>query len=65
MTNNEILDHYGDAPNVYSFSGTLNELSELMESTQNSYNYIKVREAIYFASNNPVISSKAAPITRE
>lgn len=65
MTNNEILEYYGNAPNVYVFDGTLDELSELMESNQNSYNYVKVRDTIYFVSNNPVANPKAALITKE
>lgn len=65
MTNNEILDYYNNVPNVYKFDGTLADLDNLQQSTSNGYNYIKVRDSIYFAAQNPVSDTRATLITKE
>ena len=64
MTNQEIINYFGNRT-VYKYTGSLEELQQLQESTNNSYNYIIVSEVIYFVATDPVTDSKAQAITGE
>lgn len=58
MTEQEVLDYYKDRT-VYKFAGTLEELNTLQTETNNSYNYIKVQNTVYFVAQNPVEDPRA------
>lgn len=62
MTNQEILNYFGNKT-VYKYSGTVSELQQLQETTNNSYNYIVVLETIYFVANDPVTDPEAQIVT--
>lgn len=64
MTNQEIIDYFGGRT-VYKYAGSLDELQQLQEANNNSYNYLIVSEVIYFAATDPVTDSKAQVITGE
>jgi hypothetical protein len=62
MTNQEIINYFGGRT-VYNYSGSLQELQHLQETTYNSYNYLIVSDTIYFVATDPVADSKAQAIT--
>jgi hypothetical protein len=62
MTNQEILDYYTGRV-VYQFNGTVDELQQLQEETENSYNYIRVQDQIYFIAQNAVEDQRAVVLT--
>lgn len=64
MTNKEILDYFGNCT-VYVFNGTLQELKQIQEIDNNSYNYLLVAGIIYFTAAKPVINSNAVIFTGE
>lgn len=64
MTNQEILNYFGNST-VYVFSGTLQELKQIQEADNNSYNYLAVGEVIYFTAAQPVTNNKSAIFTGE
>lgn len=64
MTKQEILNYFGNST-VYIFSGTLQELKQIQEADNNSYNYLVVAEIIYFTAANPVSNNKSAIFTGE
>lgn len=63
MTEQEVLNYYGDNV-VYRFNGTLDELNELQRTTENSYNYLRVKDVIYFVAQNPVEDSRAEKLVK-
>lgn len=64
MTNEEILKYFA-TDLVYKFTGTVEELKELQQTTNNSYNYLIVADVIYVRAEKPIVSSKAAILTGE
>jgi hypothetical protein len=58
MTTQEIINYF-KRDQVYQFSGTLAELQQLQESTNNSYNYLIVFETIYFIADLAVDDTRA------
>lgn len=64
MTNQEILNYFG-SKTVYKYSGTILELQQLQEATNNSYNYLIVSDIIYFVASDPVTDLKAQIFTGE
>jgi hypothetical protein len=62
MTNQEILDYYTGRV-VYQFNGNVDELQQLQEETENSYNYIRVQDQIYFVAQNAVEDPRAVVLT--
>jgi hypothetical protein len=65
MTNQDILNMFGNNTNTYTFSGTVQELQELQESTNNSYGFNIFQGTIYFWAEKPVTDSRAIIITGE
>jgi hypothetical protein len=64
MTSKEILEYFGNST-VYVFNGTLQELKQIQEADNNSYNYLLVADIIYFTAANPVTNNKAVIFTGE
>lgn len=64
MTNEQIFSYFG-GKTVYKYTGSISELQQFQESTNNSYNYLIVSDVIYFAANDPVVDSKAQVFTGE
>lgn len=64
MTTTEILNYFA-GNTVYSFSGTAQELQQLQITTNNSYNYIKVDNIIYFVAEHEVTDLRATKLTVE
>lgn len=64
MNNEQIFTYFGHNT-VYKYSGSLSELKEIQESTNNSFNYIIVSDVIYFVAIDPVLDSKAQLIMGE
>jgi hypothetical protein len=64
MTKQEILNYFGPST-VYQFNGTLQELAQLQESNNNSYNYLVVAEVIYVAAQNPIVDDRVTVFTGE
>jgi len=58
MTTQEIIDYF-KRDQVYQFLGTLAELQQLQESTNNSYNYLIVFGTIYFIADLAVVDTRA------
>jgi hypothetical protein len=64
MTETEIINYFNQ-DTVYKFTGNLNELQELQTSTVNSYNYLIVKDVIFFVARNVVSDPRAVVITGE
>lgn len=64
MTKTEILNYFVDRV-VYQFNGTAQELQQLQTDTNNSYNYIKVDNIIYFVAEHEVADSRVTKLTLE
>jgi hypothetical protein len=64
MNNEQIFSYFGNN-NVYKYSGSLSELKESQESTNNGYNYIVVSDVIYFVAIDAVTDPKAQLIMGE
>jgi hypothetical protein len=64
MTETEIINYFSQ-DTVYKFNGNLNELHELQTSTVNSYNYLIVKDVIFFVARNAVSDPRAVVITGE
>jgi hypothetical protein len=64
MSNEQIFSYFGHN-NVYKYSGSLSELKQIQESTNNSFNYIIVSDVIYFVAIDDVTDSKAQLIMGE
>jgi hypothetical protein len=64
MTETEIINYFSQST-VYKFSGNLNELHELQTYTSNSYNYLFVKDVIFFVARNEVNDPRAVVITGE
>lgn len=61
MTEQEIKDYFGTAP-VYKFTGSLDELHNLMISLTTGYNYLVDQYQIYFVAQAPVQDNRAVVI---
>jgi hypothetical protein len=64
MTTQEILEHFNNST-VYKFDGKLNELQEMQEANSNSYNYIVVRDVVYFVAADQVSDFRVSILSRE
>lgn len=64
MTNEEILNYFSNLT-VYVFTGTLQELKELQESENNSYNYLIVKDTIYFTAEKSINNKNIVIFTGE
>lgn len=65
MTNQDILNMFGNNPNTYSFTGTPEELQQLQHSTSNSYGYNIFQGVVYFCAEKPVNDARATIIIGE
>jgi hypothetical protein len=54
MNDQEIIQYFGGQQTVYSFVGSLDQLQTLNENNESSYNYVIVRDAIYFVCTKPI-----------
>lgn len=64
MTKTEILNYFAGNI-VYQFNGTNQQLEQLQINTNNSYNYIKVDNIIYFVAEHEVTDSSATQLILE